>query len=100
MPRLKKRSDAAQPWVANYPALKEWLDKHEARCQQQIPVGGTKEEPDRYLEYWLFPSSGKLAWIEVRSGGMGWEIYTAQDSPDIEETLEDADARLKLGAWG
>jgi hypothetical protein len=40
MTKTKKSKDrkddtSDKPWVSNYPPLRDWLDKHDARCQWQ-----------------------------------------------------------------
>lgn len=90
---MPSKSNASKPWVSNYPPLKEWLDKIEARCVDQIPVNGPIE-PTAYLEKWGTPN-GRMFIIEVRANRMGWNIFTDCASNTIAETLADADRRIK-----
>lgn len=84
-----------KPWISNYPPLQEWLNKIEARCAEQIPVGGGRN-PISYLEKWITPS-GRVFLVEVRAYNRGWDIFTASDSNMINETLTDAESRLAIG---
>lgn len=92
-----------RPYVSNYPPLKEWLDKHEARCMWQIPMqcehsyrDDGRDYPTAYVECWVFPKTHKLAVITIHAERHGWEIYTPGDSPKVVETLADAEKRLGL----
>lgn len=88
-----KASD--KPYADNYPPLRDWLRKHEARCMWQQRIGGTYDEPSGYVECWLVGSRECIVTVQARK--MGWNIYTACSSPHTVETLADAEARL-LGA--
>jgi hypothetical protein len=85
-------TDNSKPYVSNYPPLKQFLDKMEARCVEQLPIGNART-PVAYLEKWAAPN-GRTFVIEVRANRMGWEIYTGIDSGLIAETLTDAESRL------
>lgn len=90
----RKSKDKA--YVANYPELKAWLDKHEMRCNWQIPCGGDPEDPRAYVESYSVRGKRECL-VVVRSDGIGWELYTPTASKKIDETLADADKRLELG---
>lgn len=94
MARSKRKSDAHQPWVDNYPPLAEWLKKHEAICLRQLSTTPQKSEPDSYLEEWSI--NGRAFWIEVLDRGRGWEIFTTVDTNSIEDTLEHAELTLGI----
>lgn len=77
-----------KPWIENYPPLRAWLDRHNARCLSQTKDG------DGFLERWLIGT--RICLIEVRPRNMGWNIYTDSDSPTIVATIRDAETRLGL----
>ncbi len=88
-----------QPWVSNYPPLKSWLEKIEARCLQQTPVGVSSDDDDdaspmAYLETWL--ANGHVFLVEVRANRLGWNIYTCADTNATDATLFDASQRLGI----
>lgn len=89
----KKIDNSNKPWVANYPPLDEWLKKHEARCNWQIPMGDA-DNPVAYLESYMI--NGHEAIVIVRANRLGWEIFTSGDSNRVDLTMADADARLGL----
>lgn len=89
------RAKGPEPWVGNYPALQQWLDKHGARCMTQHRTGGTAAKPTQYTEVWLF-KGGRMAIIVVHSKGTGWDIYTASNDQSVIGTLRDVEARLCL----
>lgn len=102
----KKQDTSNQPWVKNYPPLAAWLEKHQARCSWQLPVGH-QEPPRTSVECWLFSGTtdapgqkpyhtARLAIITIHCNKMGWEIYTPCASTEIVRTLRDAEARLGL----
>jgi hypothetical protein len=105
MTKARQRADAAaakrdkdrknKPWVANYPVLKEWLDKHNAACYHQLPRGD-KNEPRSYVEIWMIPGANQPFIIQVYSNQDGWEIYTSANTTSNDETLADAGRRLGL----
>jgi hypothetical protein len=83
-----RRTKRDEPWVANYPPLKEWLAKVEGRCLWQQRNGTSM------VEGWAI--AGAVAVIEVYANGNGWNIYTACASRRIDETLQDAEVRTGL----
>ena len=90
--------NANKPWVSNYPALRDWLDKIGARCAEQVAVGGSRN-PTAYLERWIAPT-GRVFLVEVRAYQRGWNIFTDTASTTIAETLANAEARLGLTPAG
>lgn len=93
MPRDKKeRAEDArsasdkninQPWVSNYPPLAAWKKEHGA-----IGLKQTRMINGAYLEHWVL--NGHVLLVEVRPNQLGWEIYTALPSNDIQACLADA----------
>lgn len=81
------------PYVSNYRVLKEFLDKHEARCMWQLRLGGTSSAPRGYVEMWQFPN-GKQCIITVHS--RGWDIYTPDGTNSTNAAIGDACIRLGL----
>lgn len=101
MPKKKPEADTShKPWVSNYPPLKEWLDKHEARCMSQVPSHEKPRDadydwtPQSYIEFWIVNRRAVI--LVVRAHKMGWDIYTAADTPKVAETLLDAERRVGL----
>lgn len=93
-----KRADEDQPWIENYPPLRDWIRKHEMRCVHQIPFGGTKAAPEAYLEAWQAPNCAVMVWMVVRSNKHGWDLMTGVSTNSVTETLEDAERRMGLKA--
>lgn len=94
-----KDNDKNKPYVENYPPLWDWLKKHDARCNWQLPHG-SPEAPRAFVECWAFQDhEGRTqqAIVLVQANQLGWEIFTPNDSADIAETLGDAERRLGLG---
>jgi len=98
---VKEHDDnSRKPWVSNYPPLREWLNKHDARCMWQVPSQERPNEadydwvPQAYIECWIVGRRPCI--IVVRGDKMGWEIYTDGDTHRIDETLLDAERRLGL----
>ena len=89
-PRQEITRSADRPWVANYPPLKEWLGKIQARCMDQIPAG------DNYVEQWMTPN-GRNFLVLVRAYKLGWDVYTNCGSNGVAATLDDAGKRLEVG---
>jgi hypothetical protein len=85
--------NSKKPWVSNYPPLREWLDKVNATCIEQHPIGPLSK-PIAYLERWLV--RGRVIIVEVRSDLNGWNIYTAAETNKISDTLLDAEVRLGM----
>lgn len=83
-----------KPWVSNYPPLKDWLDKINAWCIEQTPIGNT-QNPVAYWEKWCTPN-GRTFIVEVRYNALGWNVFTDSGSSMISETLDDAEIRLKI----
>lgn len=100
-PRKTKTVDTSNhPYVSNYPPLREWLDKHDARCMWQVPSQEKPSDaeydwvPQAYIECWIVGQRQCI--IIVRGNKMGWEIYTDGNTPRIVETLADAERRLGI----
>lgn len=89
------RAVADRPYVANYPPLKDWLRKHDARCQGTLPVGD-KEDPSAYVESYMI--RGTFCVVTVWADGLGWDIYTPGKSLDLDETFADAEKRLGVAS--
>lgn len=102
MTKKKKEIDTKNaPWISNYPPLKAWLNKHNARCMWQIGMQPEDSNqvreygyPTAYVECWLVGKA--LAIVIIHDNKMGWEIYTPAGTPLISETLADAERRLGL----
>jgi hypothetical protein len=90
-----KRKVKDRAYIANYPELKAWIDKHEMRCNWQLPCGGDPEDPRAFVESYSAPGRRECI-VVVRSDGIGWELYTPIASTKIDETLADADKRLDI----
>jgi hypothetical protein len=88
-----KQKQSSKPYVSNYPDLQAFLDRANARCNWQLRLGGTEDEPTGYVEQWMF-AGGKVAVIVIHANGNGWDIFTSADRPEIAATLEDAAVRL------
>jgi len=89
----RKIADLDQPWVDNYPALKEWLNKHKAFCQWQLPMGD-KDAPQAYVECWQIGNRQVIVLVHAKQGG--WNIFTDTNDNRIDATLADATKRLGL----
>lgn len=88
------------PYVANYPALDEWLREHDARCMWQTTQAGEAVTTHATMvEMWQFPN-GAQAIVLVRPCKMGWDIFTPGQSHLTAPTLRDAEARLGLETNG
>ncbi len=106
MPAKKKKTKTVDtsnhPYVSNYPPLREWLDKHDARCMWQVPANEKPRDadyglvPQAYIECWIVGRRPCI--IIVRGDKMGWELYTDADTPRIDDSLADAERRLGLTA--
>jgi hypothetical protein len=90
----KSINDIDKPWVDNYPPLRDWLRKHEARCNWQLPLGN-KSFPNAYVESWIAPNGREFV-VVVQANRLGWNIYTPEPSSEIVGTLADAERRLGL----
>jgi hypothetical protein len=74
--------------VENYPPLREWLTKIEARCDVQ------EYSDARSIEIWNAPVGRGTFVIVVYPKGQGWDVFTSAGSIKIDETLSDAERRL------
>lgn len=90
---MTQHGNSDKPYISNYSPLKEWLDRIDARCMRQIPVGDPKH-PSAYLEMWM--AASRVFVVEVRSNKNGWNIYTGADTNRADETFADAEARLGI----
>lgn len=89
----KEEDNSNKPWVSNYPPLKAWLNKIQARCLIQAPYGDP-ENPRAYFEQWSVNSQVFMVTVQANQGG--WSVYTQVDSNLIDATLKDAGDRLGL----
>lgn len=80
-------------YVSNYPPLREWLEKHEARCMWQEGTG-PKDNPD-FVECWIV--NGVAMIVVVHANRRGWDIFTPCRDSSIEATLTDAELRCGIG---
>jgi len=92
---MARTADKDKPYVDNYPPLKAWLDRHEARCNWQLPLGGTKDNPTGFVESFMVKDGGEVI-VVIHARQLGWNLYTPCHSNGIAATLADADARLRL----
>lgn len=81
-----------KPYVDNYPPLKAWLDKHEARCNWQLPLS---KRGETFVESWSMPNGHDFL-LTIHAYRRGWNLYTADRRGEIVVTLEDAEERLGL----
>jgi hypothetical protein len=81
----RKKDFSKEPFVSNYPPLAEWLAKHDARCMWQ------KMDKQMSIEGWLVGS--RIVIVQVWADGHGWDLYTSQQSQEIESTFDDAERR-------
>lgn len=92
--------DGDRPWTSNYPPLQEWLRKHGARCQWQVPYGnsGMRENgeavPAAYIECYTIGRGSVIVVVQAKK--MGWDVYSALPTNSIPETLADAERRCGL----
>jgi hypothetical protein len=84
----KSKNWKDEPYLDNYPPLKEWLRKIKANCVRQERFG-----PDM-IETWM--ANGRGFVLVIRARGHGWNIYTDCDDNGIEATLRDAEKRLGI----
>lgn len=80
-----------KPWVDNYPDLKGWLRRIDARGEHQLPIGSA-EAPTAYLEIWS--RRGVQFCVLVHANNHGWQLFTPTNSNMVNETLRDAEERL------
>lgn len=74
-----------------YPQLREWLAKHNARCAWQRPgPSGT------YIEHWRI--NGHVVIVVLYPKRNGWDLFTqvGGNTTIICETLAEAEAKLGL----
>ncbi len=102
--KTKKTVDTSNsPYVSSYPPLRDWLDKHDARCMWQTPREPKPYdvsydwEPQAYIECWMIAGHQPFI-LTIHNNKMGWEIYTNGNTPKVSETLADAERRLGLVA--
>jgi hypothetical protein len=77
-----------KPGVENNPPLRDWLNKHNAKCIWQ------HWDSAHSIEGWTI--AGNLFIINIYSDNRGWDIYTGQASIDVTDTLKDAEKRLGI----
>lgn len=99
--KRNKADLADMPYIENYPPLKEWLDKHDARCIWQVPMQcehnrHEDQPPTVYIEKWFFPKTKRFVVIEVHARKFGWEVYIANDSNDVVKTIAQAETLMGL----
>lgn len=88
-----------KPYVENYPPLHTWLREHEARCDWQLPLGGTPADdeheanPNAYVECWRLPTGHTFVVVVTKHG---WDVFTSAGTNDVAATLADANLRLCL----
>lgn len=97
MARYTKRYATAAdvPMLENYPPLKEWLDKHDARCVWQIDRENASYQHDVRVEQWIV--NGATVIIVLCAAKRGFDVYTACPALSIEASLLDAEKRVGLG---
>jgi len=78
-----------EPYVEHYPPLRDWLDKHGARCDWQ------RYEENANVEQWHMADGGRFVLV-IMANGRGWDIYTPADTNAIDASLRDAEQRLGL----
>jgi hypothetical protein len=91
----RKRAPEDEPYVENYPPLRDWLRQHEARCNWQLPLG-PKDAPVAYVESWWLGHGGEVL-VVVQAQKMGWNLYTADGGNKVADAFIDAETRL--GLW-
>lgn len=80
----------ARPLTArDYPALDGWLVKYNARKLWRVVVN------DRAIEAWQL-HGGRGVLVEVHPDGNGWDLWSNDDTIDIDETLEAVERRYGL----
>lgn len=94
MARAKKSKwkQGEEPYVDNYPDLRDWLKKHGAKCWWQLEVSGG----NAFVEQWVVGPRSVALIVVVHAKGHGWEIFTACQSNKVSNTLNDAEERLGL----
>lgn len=95
MPKKAATKNADKPWIHNYPPLRDWLSKHEARCNWQLPLGNP-DRPNAYVESWSFARGTGEILVVVHANQNGWNLYTPHNSLKIDETIADAERRIGL----
>jgi hypothetical protein len=100
VPKKKTDDTSNKPWLSNYPPLKEWLDKHDARCLWQAPQNPQPSDADSdwtpvaYVEGWRIRARQFILIVYANKGG--WDIFTPADSQIIDASLLDAERRLGI----
>lgn len=94
MSRRPQWPPGQEPYIENYKPLHEWLKKHEARCEWQIPIG--KGSRQGFVECWSVGNA--LCLITVQPGGQGWDFFTNCPENNIDKTFIDAERRCGLRA--
>lgn len=89
---MAKRPVDQEPYVGNYPVLRDWLNQKGARCAWQL-MRGPKSAPTQAVEAWTFPGGG-IAIVTVHAEQHGWDIFTPAGTTKIDETFADAESRL------
>lgn len=85
MSTTRSPDQSKKPFVENYPPLKAWLDRNQAKCQFQQPYG------KHMIEGWLVAEV--MVVIIVYADRGGWDLFTPCQDTNIEATLRDAAAR-------
>ncbi len=78
----------------SYDHLMDWLNKHNARCFDQIK----NISQHSWLEIWTMNGRVLIVQVFIHQGKPnGWEIYTAcPDTNLITDAFKDAEVRLKV----
>lgn len=84
----RKLSD--EPTIENYPPLRDWLTKINARCLWQADTQSSL----RAVEAWS--ANGAVFLIVLYEQQRGWSIFTDCDTNDIQLALLDAEKRIGL----
>lgn len=87
----KPKENADQPWLENYPPLKEWIDKHGHSCMWDAKTSG-----DCRVEAWLVQPELSLVILTIRPFRRGWDLFTSCQSNNIAETIRDANVRCGI----
>lgn len=82
-----------EPYVENYPPLREWLHKHEMRCSWQTRT--MRGAHASMVEHYIGPGGGQCIVI-VHANGNGWDIFTPCNSTAIDRTFADAELRMGI----
>ena len=97
MPRQKKLADPRDwPIVENEPSLEDWLAGHKAKLLWQHDGAIDRKGIPAYRVAG-YQVGTRTALVVIRPYSLGWDIFTAGNSTEIEDTLEDAESRLGIG---